>query len=418
MRKTERALSLMVALGLSVGLFRSAPAGDARSDFVQRGEYLTRAADCVSCHTAADGKPFAGARAFKLPFGTLYSPNITPDANTGIGQWSDDDFVRAMQEGIGKDGQRLYPAFPYPSYTLLSRDDVLAIKAYLFNLKPVVNTPPQNDLTFPYNMRWLMVFWDWLYNANRRFEADVSRPPEWNRGAYLVEALGHCGECHTPRNLLYGLDTHKKFAGAVTAGWHAYNITPDRSTGIGGWSDGDLTSYLSTGDSPHGAAAGPMGEAVDNSLRYLTRDDIAAMVAYLRTVPPQASSVPAAHVEVTDSAPASASRLPPADELFRLHSSAGVRMFAAACAGCHGWDGRGLAGTRAVNDREATNLVQVVLRGFHLSAGGGRLNMPGFAAGYANREVADLANYVTGRFGAKAATLNANDVAKRRSEGD
>jgi mono/diheme cytochrome c family protein len=412
----KRALALIAVL-VSVGLVRSVLASDAQSDLVQRGEYLTRAADCVSCHTAPDGKQFAGSRAFKLPFGTLYSPNITPDANTGIGRWSDDDFVRAMHEGIGKQGQRLYPAFPYPSYTLLSRDDVLAIKAYLFSLKPVANTPPQNHLTFPFNMRWLMVFWDWLYNPNRRLEADVSRPPEWNRGAYLVEALGHCGECHTPRNLLYGLDPHKKFAGAVTAGWHAYNITPDRKTGIGGWSDADLTRYLSTGDSPHGAAAGPMGEAVDNSLRFLSRDDVAAMVAYLRTISPQTSNVPAAQAGAADNAPVSASRLPAADEVNRLHASAGMRMFAAACTGCHGWDGRGLAGTRGVNDPEATNFVQVVLRGFHHSVGS-RLDMPGFAAGYADHELADLANYVTGRFGAKAATLKADDVAKRRSQGD
>lgn len=413
MRKLKRDLFLMAAL-VFVGPVRSAAAADARSEIVQRGEYLTRAADCVSCHTAPQGKQFAGSRAFKLPFGTLYSPNITPDANTGIGRWSDDDFVRAMHEGIGKEGQRLYPAFPYPSYTLLSRDDVLAIKAYLFSLKPVTNAPPHNQLTFPYNMRWLMVLWDWLYNPNRRFEADVSKPPEWNRGAYLVEALGHCGECHTPRNLLYGLDPHKKFAGAITAGWQAYNITPDRKTGIGGWSGGDLTRYLFTGDSMHGAAAGPMGEVVDNSLRYLSRDDIAAMVAYLRTVDPQTSNVPAARLGAVNNAPVSASRLPPADE--RVHASAGAKMFAAACTGCHGWDGRGLAGRRAVNDPEVTNLVQIILSGFHLSASHGRLNMPGFAAGYANVELADLANYISGRFGAKAATLKADDVAKRRRE--
>ncbi|KRQ17768.1 cytochrome c [Bradyrhizobium manausense] len=418
MRRIKRSLPLIAAFALSVGPVRSAAAADVRSELLQRGEYLTRAADCVSCHTAPDGEQFAGARAFKLPFGTLYSPNITPDASTGIGRWSDDDFLRAMYEGIGKDGQRLYPAFPYPAYTLLSRDDVLAIKAYLFSLKPVAKVPPRNHLTFPFNMRWLMVFWDWLYNPGQRFEVDASRSPEWNRGAYLVEALGHCGECHTPRNLLYGLDSHKKFAGAVTAGWHAYNITPDRTTGIGGWSEVELARYLSTGDSPHGVAAGPMGEAVDNSLRYLSREDVAAMVTYLRTISPQTSNVPAAHLEGARNGPVSASRLPPADELNRLHASAGVRMFAAACTGCHGWDGRGLAGTRAVNDPEATNLVQVVLKGFHLSAAGGRPNMPGFAAGYADRELADLANYVTGRFGAKTSTLKADDLAKRRSEGD
>jgi mono/diheme cytochrome c family protein len=413
----KRSLSLIAAFALFVGPVRAATAADVRSDLLQRGEYLTRAADCVSCHTAPDGEQFAGARAFKLPFGTLYSPNITPDASTGIGQWSDDDFVRAMHEGIGKDGQRLYPAFPYPSYTLLSRDDVLAIKAYLFSLKPVANAPPHNHLTFPFNMRWLMVFWDWLYNPNRRFEADASRPPEWNRGAYLVEALGHCGECHTPRNLLYGLDPHKKFAGAVTAGWHAYNITPDRKTGIGDWSGDDLARYLSTGDSPqHGAAAGPMGEAVDNSLRYLTRDDVEAIVTYLRTVPATASDIPAgAPTVITDNAPANTSQLPSPDELNRIRNDVGVRIFAGACAGCHGWDGRGMKGSRDVNDPEALNLTQVILDGVHVSTSGNRVDMPGFRADYADAEVAALANYLTGQFGSKPATLKPDDVAKRRN---
>ncbi len=388
----------------------------AQSDLVRRGEYLTRAADCMPCHTAPDGKPFAGGRPFKLPFGTLYSPNITPDAQTGIGRWSDDDFVKAMHDGIGKDGQRLYPAFPYPSYTLLGRDDVLAIKAYLFSMPPIANSPPQSHLVFPFNMRWLMIFWDWLYNPNQRFQADVSKSPQWNRGAYLVDALGHCGECHTPRNLLYGLESSRKLAGAVIQGWRAYNITSDQKSGIGSWSDTDLAQYLTTGEGPRGAAAGPMGEAVDNSLRYLNLDDVKAIVAYLRTVPAIASDVPAgAPSVVADNAPANTSQLPSPDEVNRIHADVGVRIFAGACTGCHGWDGRGLKGSRDVNDPQALNLTRVILDGVHVSASGDRVDMPGFRADYADAEVAALANYVTGQFGSKPATLTPDDVAKRRN---
>jgi mono/diheme cytochrome c family protein len=388
---------------------------DAQSDLVQRGEYLTRAADCMPCHTAPDGKPFAGGRAFKLPFGTLYSPNITPDTQTGIGRWSDEDFVKAMHEGIGKDGQRLYPAFPYPSYTLLSRHDVLAIKAYLFSLPAIANRAPESHLTFPFNMRWLMVFWDWLYKPNHRFRADPTKPPEWNRGAYLVEALGHCGECHTPRNFMYGLDSTRKLAGAVIQDWRAYNITPDQKTGIGSWSDSDLAQYLATGDSPRGAAAGPMGEAVDNSLQYLSPEDIKAMIVYLRSVPATASEVAAASPPVTDIALASTSQLPSADELDRLHPNPGLRIFAGACTGCHGWGGQGLKGTRDVNDPQAMNLTHVVIEGVHLNSTNHHVDMPGFGTAYADAELAALANYITGRFGAKAATLKPEDVARHRN---
>ena len=209
----------------------------AGADPVARGQYLTRAADCVACHTAPKGTPFAGGRAFKLPFGTLYSTNITPDIESGIGGWGDEDFVRALHEGIRKDGEHLYPAFPYPSYTLLTRGDVLAIKGYLFSLDPVRNVPPANELSFPFNQRYLMVFWNLLFNPDQRFRPNIKQNPEWNRGAYLAEALGHCGDCHTPRNLLQGLSSNRKFAGAVIEGWKAYNITPDPAWGIGDWSD-------------------------------------------------------------------------------------------------------------------------------------------------------------------------------------
>src|SRR5580658_10991548 len=196
------------------------------ASLIERGEYLTHAADCVVCHTAKDGIPFAGGRAFVLPFGTLYSTNITPDTETGIGAYSDANFLDAVHRGIGRGNTKLYPAMPYPSYTYMSDADALAIKAYLFSLEPVRAPAIRNMLSFPFDQRWLMSIWSAMFNANKRFEPVVDRGADWNRGAYLVEAMGHCGECHTPRNLLFALNNRKKFAGAVHAGWRAYNITP------------------------------------------------------------------------------------------------------------------------------------------------------------------------------------------------
>jgi mono/diheme cytochrome c family protein len=252
------------------------------------GEYLTRAADCVACHTAPGGAPYAGGRAFMLPVGTIYSPNITPDKQTGIGDYTDDEWVAALQQGIGRGGRHLYPAMPYTSYTLMTRQDALAIKSYLMTLAPVHAAPPQNTLMFPFNQRWTLAVWNLANAQDARFQPDPGKSAAWNRGAYLVEALGHCGQCHTPRNWMLGLKSGDALAGAVQAGWMAYNISSDRVHGIGAWSDADLTQYLSTGYAPgHGPASGPMAEAISNSLRFLTPQDIQAMVTYLRGVPAQ-----------------------------------------------------------------------------------------------------------------------------------
>ena len=266
------------------------PKALAQASLLERGAYLAKAADCMVCHTTTGGKEFAGGLGFKLPFGTLYSTNITPDKETGIGNYSDRDFLNAVHRGVRRDGARLYPAMPYTSYTYLTDDDALAIKAYLFSLPPVRAAAPANTLSFPFNQRWGMMFWSALFNPDTRYEPDTSKTAEWNRGAYLAEALAHCGECHTPRNLAFALNNRKKFAGAVTAGWRAFNISSDKATGVGGWRDDDLVSYLSTGHAAgHGTASGPMGEAVDNSLSQLAPEDIRAIVAYLRSVPPSAS---------------------------------------------------------------------------------------------------------------------------------
>lgn len=262
------------------------PAGLAGASLIVRGEYLARAADCMACHTAPGGKPFAGGLAIRTPFGTLYSPNITPDRKTGIGNFTDAEFLRVLHEGVMPDGTRLYPAMPYAAYTLMTDADAFAIKAYLFGLAPVHAVAPRDTLAFPYNQRWLMAFWQALYDPGIRFEPRPDRSAQWNRGAYLAEALAHCGDCHTPRNRLQALDNRDKFAGAAAAGWLAYNITADDRSGIGAWSTGALTQYLSTGHArDHGTASGTMGEAVDRSLSYLVPCDIQALVAYLRTVP-------------------------------------------------------------------------------------------------------------------------------------
>jgi len=401
-----------------------APPGIAGADLVARGEYLARAADCIGCHTTPRGKQFAGGLAFKLPFGTLYSTNITPDKETGIGDWTDDEFVKAMHEGIGRNGKFLYPAFPYTAYTLLTRNDVLAIKAYLFSLKPVSKTPPKNDIWFPFNQRSLMWFWNMLFNPSQRFQPNIDQAPAWNRGAYLVEALGHCGECHTPRSLLQGLDAGKKFGGAMIEGWKAYNITSDSLSGIGAWSDDELAEYLSNGHAEgRSTAAGPMGLALDNSLRFLTQDDIRGMVAYLRTIPPIHDKADLAVAQKPPSTTTAAVRTQSPHEPLGNDEGLGRRVFEGACASCHHWDGSGvqssyaaLIGNRTVNDPAAVNLTQVILQGASLQSQQGEMFMPAFGKGYSDAEIAAVVNYVTGRFGARASTITPDQVANRREE--
>jgi mono/diheme cytochrome c family protein len=386
------------------------------ADLAKRGEYLARAADCFACHTVARDRPFAGGLPILLPFGALYSTNITADKDTGIGNYSDQDFLNAVQRGIRRDGSRLYPVMPFPSYALMTDADVLAIKAYLFNLPPVRAANIPNTLNFPFNQRWLMTFWSALFAKDKRFTPNTAQSAEWNRGAYVAEALAHCGECHTPRNLAFALDNTNKFGGAVTAGWYAFNITPDKGSGIGAWSDDELRAYLSAGHAPgRGTAAGPMGEAVDNSFSYMAPDDINALVAYLRSVPPIASAdLPP---RLAPPAPASPK------EGNATTDAAGKRVFEGACVSCHDWTGVSrispfatIAGTRGVNDRTATNVAQIVISGTRRETPDGVISMPAFGDAYSDTEIAAVANYVTARFGADPSRLTDKDVAKLRSE--
>jgi mono/diheme cytochrome c family protein len=384
---------------------------------IEQGEYLARAADCQACHTAEGGVPYAGGRAFVLPFGTLYSTNITPDNETGIGNYTDADFLNAVHKGIGRGGAKLYPAMPFASYTYMTDADAGAIKAYLFSLRPVHAPAPQNTLGFPFNQRGLMGVWALLFNPDKRFEPRTARDPQWNRGAYLVEAMAHCGECHTPRNPLQAQNQREKFSGAVQAGWRAYNITSDPKSGIGAWSEDDLAHYLAAGHADgRGTATGPMGEAVDNSLQYLTQGDISAIVTYVRSV----SGIATADLEQTRTNPAPSSH---AEGVAANTDSRGKAVYAGACTGCHDWTGVSpvipyatLTGVRSVNDPTATNVVQVILSGAHRRASDERANMPAFGSAYSDEEIASLANYVTARFGAQPSAVTAQSIATLRTQ--
>jgi mono/diheme cytochrome c family protein len=422
---------LLIVVGIGYVVLNRVDSSDGRApalagapetaSVLARGEYLTTAADCIACHTVPEtGKPFAGGLAFKLPFGTIYSSNITADAATGIGGWSDDDFVRALRQGVRNDGKQLYPAFPYTSYTQLSRSDVLAIKAYLFSLPKVAQPNKANDIGFPFNQRWAMGFWNAAFFKSHRFVADTSKSPQWNSGAYLAMALGHCAECHTPRNIGFGLEHGNELAGYPLEGWRAYNITSDTAHGIGAWSDGDIASYLSTGHADgRGSAAGPMGEAVEHSLQYLKPADTAALVSYLRSVPAREGNDPididhnaAPALKSSDAAPAIDTGVADAQ---------GLKLFEGACASCHQWNGKGqetpyasLLGSRSVNDVSGGSITQVILQGVKMHIGSNDVYMPSFSSAYSDTEVAALANYVVAHFGDKAGKVTPSDVAARR----
>jgi mono/diheme cytochrome c family protein len=381
---------------------------------ISQGEYLARAADCAARHTAPGREPFSGGVAFKLPFGTIYSTNITADRETGIGDWSDNDFVRALHRGIAKGGRNLYPAFPYTSYTAMSRADAVAIKAYLFSLSPVRAPAMPNTLSFPFNYRWLMAFWNLAFLDAHRFRADPDLSLTENRGAYLAIAFGHCGECHTPRNFAFALSRGHHFAGETVQGWRAYNISSDPRVGIGSWSNQQLADYLKTGHAQgRGSASGPMADAITNSLQFLTSEDISALVSYLRKVPAQDDHSDSAIPSVT-----SVRR----NEMWSMLTELGKHIFDGSCSGCHLSSGHGrqtvyadLAGARSMNDPTATNIIQVLLNGADLRGVHPAIVMPGFGKGLSDREVAGVANYLVSKFGETDGTATADAVQKIRS---
>jgi mono/diheme cytochrome c family protein len=268
----------------------AAPASAAEYAAVSKGAYLTAAAGCFACHTdiKAKGPPFAGGGPLKTPFGTFFAPNITPDPEHGIGGWSDADFERALRQGISPGGHHYFPVFPYTSYTNMTAEDARAIKAYLFSLTPIPRPSRAHDIQFPFGWRFAQTFWKILFFKPGPIPVKSDKPSDWNRGAYLVHALSHCAECHTPRNALGGLDRARWLAGAPKGaqGDATPNITPDQETGIGQWGDDEIVDYLKTGMDPDGDFAGSaMAEVIDHSTGKLSDEDLAAIAKYLRSVP-------------------------------------------------------------------------------------------------------------------------------------
>jgi mono/diheme cytochrome c family protein len=358
----------------------------AQQSLVQRGEYLARAGDCISCHTAKSGAAYAGGLRMDTPFGYLLAPNITPDPETGIGTWSADDFYRALHDGVNKRGQDMYPVMPYDFYTKVTREDSDAIFAYLHSLPPVRNAVDVNHLRFPFDLRWSMVAWRELYFDEGAYKPDPSKSAAWNRGAYLVEGLGHCSACHSPRNVMGAIEKDKAFTGANIDGWFALNLTDKLKTGLGDWTVDQIATYLKSGaNKGKSTALGPMAEVVHNSLSYLTDADLKAMAEYLKSLPPNSALK-------TGYAAADAT------------AQQGAKLYVDNCMACHQSKGRGipgvfppLAGNGVIVAPSPNDIIKVMLGG--IPARNGYIAMPEFASRLTDQQIADVANYVRTSWG-------------------
>ncbi|MFJ4345447.1 cytochrome c [Pseudomonas sp. NPDC089401] len=422
-------LAVAVAAGIGVGSviwqqsqidMPLASAGQDHAALVEHGRAVALASDCVACHTSDASKPYAGGMAFDTPFGKLYSTNITQDPVNGIGSFTDAEIVGSVRNGISQHGRRLYPAMPYTSYTGMSDDDAVALVAYLRTIKPIDSKPPENTMGFPFNQRWAMAFWNVMnFQAGRQVPV-AGKSEQWNRGAYLVQSLEHCGECHTPRNFIQGL-SHPDLGGGNLVTWKAYDITGGQS-GIGSWSDDELFSYLKTG-AVHGKAnaAGPMAEAVENSLNHLPDADLHAMVAYLRDLPTSGKPNGAPARTGQGQAYTGTTALRASHPQYDPNSDAlgGEVMFNANCATCHAVTGQGvgeyprLFGNSVLGASEPTNLVSVLLRGVHRKVDGQEVFMPGFA-NLSDAQIATLGTFLFKQFGNSQVQVTAAQVAELR----
>lgn len=350
--------------------------------------------------------------------GTIYSTNITPDREFGIGNWSDEEFARALREGIGQHGENLYPAMPYTSYTLITDEDVQLIKDYLFSLPPVNIRDQKDDMVFPFNVREGVSAWNLIEFKNERFQPDDKKGAKWNRGAYLVEALGHCGECHTPRDIAMGMKTSERYAGALLEGWKAYNISSDKAAGIGDWSQDDIVDYLRSGNARgKGQAAGPMAEVVENSTRYLTDTDLQAMAYYISTLEPQNPNNETRGRSTWGSVDQSVLAL-----RGKSYSAEGAQLYLGNCASCHRYSGEGigdgyypsLMNNSTVGAATTNNLIMAILNGVQRHTNEGYVFMPEFASTLSDQEIALLATHVLKQFGQPQLSVAAEDVKKLR----
>jgi mono/diheme cytochrome c family protein len=375
-----------------------------KQDFsqIERGRYLTVAGDCTACHTLpGSGREFAGGRPIETPFGQLIGPNITPDPETGIGAWTDDEFVNALTNGTGRNGQRLYPAMPYTYYTKLTRDDALAIRAYLNTLPAIHNPVEPNQLPFPFDIRASMLVWDQLFFTPGSYRPNPNKSADWNRGAYLAEGLTHCGMCHTPKNFLGGDRNGEYLHGYALQGWFAPDITNDKRRGLGGWSAEEIATYLKTGHNSTSAAAGLMAEMVNLSTSHLNDHDLQAIAVYLKDAPGGGTGE-------TLTQPAK-----PDDKVMAV----GGAIYADECSGCHRSDGKGadglfpsLNGSPVVQQRDPTTLLHVVLRGVRSASTLGAPTaaaMPQFDWLLTDDQVAAVLTYIRNSWGNAAPPVSA-----------
>ena len=416
-------LSIAAVIGAlaAVVIMPAEEAGDAQiatpaniDEQISRGRYLALAGNCAGCHTARGGAVYAGGRAIETPFGSVYSSNLTPDIKTGIGGWTPDDFWRALHHGKSKDGSLLYPAFPYPNYTRDTRADADALFAYLRTLPPLVQANRDHALKFPYNYRFLLAGWRALYFKPGVFKAAADRSAAWNRGAYLVQGLGHCSACHTGRDALGGTNLKADLAGGMIPmlNWYAPSLTSDAEAGLGNWQTKHVVDLLKTGVSERGAVFGPMSEVVYKSLQYLTDNDVLAMAEYLKSLPQTAS-------------PADAAGPPVAKRETDRVMALGAKLYKEHCADCHETNGAGrppayppLAGNRALTMRSAVNPIRMVLNGGFApgTAGNPRpYGMPPFRPLLNDDDVAAVVSYIRNSWGNRAGLVSPLEVDRFRS---
>ena len=379
----------------------------ANSELIARGAYLARAGNCMACHTTRGGEPYAGGRAIETPFGAVYTSNLTPDDQSGIGSWSPAHFWRAMHNGRSKDGRLLYPAFPYTSYTQITREDSDALFAYLRSMPAVFNPNRAHTLQFPFNSQAALAVWRALYFKPGVYQLDAGRNAEWNRGAYLVQSLGHCSACHAARNALGATTAGAGLAGGLipVQNWYAPSLASPHEAGVAEWDQQEIVSLLKNGVSKNASVAGPMAGVVLGSTQYLTPDDLAAMAQYLKQLPPSTSAKP--------------------QSSSAAGSAAGAKLYEQHCAGCHGLQGDGvpnaypsLAGNRAVTMPQTANLVQIVLHGGYAPATQGNprpFGMPPFVLVLSDSEIAALLTHLRQSWGNQASGVTALDVYRIRA---
>jgi mono/diheme cytochrome c family protein len=400
------ALPAQPATSVAAAALLTQPIADtvANADQVRRGQYLVRVGDCLSCHLSATGKPFAGGLGLNTPFGVIYSSNITSDPDTGIGKWTNDQFYRALHDGVGADGRKLYPAFPYPWFHRISRADDDAILAYLKTTAQVRATPPANDLPFPLNVRAAVGGWNLLFLGSDAFKPDPAQSAEWNRGAYIVNGLGHCAACHTPKNMLGADRSGSAFHGGSLENHVAPDLTGNVRTGLGGWSIDDVVEYLKTGRNARAGAGGPMADVVTYSTSLMNGADLRAIAVYLKSLPPSPDASPSA---------------PDAGAMQR-----GAAIYSDACSACHLENGVGqsrlfppLGNNTAVQQANPAGVVHLILAGSRVGPTPTRpspLTMPSFAWKLTDEEAADVATYIRNSWGNRAEPVKASTVRSMR----